>query len=400
MHTLWSYVEPEAVGLILRRLASMKGGVIGLIGLQGVGKSNALIAIETALVEERERVKRDTGELPKDTFDYRVLRFKWQRQQQLLASFLNGMHPLSGAFRRKYAEILLAKLKLEDSQYFSFFGPQLSEVEKHPETLNLKFVEKPLGQRTMRSLLQVAWLSLLREQENILIDTPDYSRTDRRSMVKDLDEIHSLWDTLSSISSKSPNFVIAIQKELSKGHFFFGRMEMIELVPLRPMQMRSAYVKQFKTTWPFTRDALLALARMSRGVFRRYLRYITLTLDLWESRTERSGEIDTQTVNEAVPFERICEDMSLELAELFPKHSELQGQAARLLIRLGECGERKQTQLAKDLDMEPYTLSRILAKLEAHRYISRKRDGKDKVVSLLEKTPSALPSIQELVSSD
>ena len=59
-------------------------------------------------------------------------------------------------------------------------------------------------------------------------------------------------------------------------------------------------------------------------------------------------------VNEAVPFERICEDMSLELAELFPKHSELQQQAAKLLIRLGEYGERKQTQLTEELDMEPY----------------------------------------------
>lgn len=368
-----SYVWPEAVGLIFRRLESMRGGVIGLIGLQGVGKSNALIMIETALlVQKQERVKSDTGELPKDTCNYRVLRFKWQRQQQLFVSFLNGTHPLSLAFRHKYATILLSKLKSENSQYFSFFG--LSEVEKHPETLNLKWIEKPLGQRAMRSLLQVAWLSLLREQEIILIDTPDYSRTDRRSMVKDLDEIYSLWDTSSSIfSGKSPNFVIAIQKELCKGHFFFGRMEMIELAPLTPMQMRSAYVQQFKTPWPFTEDALLTLARMSRGVFRRYLRYITLTLDLWDSRKERSVEIDVRMVNEAVPFERICEDMSLELAELFPKHSELQQQAAKLLIRLGEYGERKQTQLTEELDMEPYALSRILAKLEAQRYVSRKR---------------------------
>jgi len=315
----------------------MRGGVIGLIGLQGVGKSSALIAIETALsVKKRLKVKGDTGELPKSGYDYRVLRFKWRRQQQLFASFLNGTHPLSLAFRLKYAELLLSELKSTNSGYFSFYG--FSEVEKHPETLNLRAVEKPLGQRTMRSLLPVAWNALLREQETILIDTPDYSRTDRRSMVKDLDEIYSLWDATSSISGRSPNFIIAIQKELCKGHFFFGRMEMIELAPLTPAQMRLSYVQRFKSTWPFTEDALLTLARMSRGVFRRYLRYITLSLDLWERRTERSGEIDVGLVNEAVPFEQLSEDMSLELEELFPKNRERREPAARVLIRLAVRG--------------------------------------------------------------
>jgi CRP-like cAMP-binding protein len=369
----------------------MRGGVIGLVGLQGVSKSNALLAIEIALMlKKQKKVKKDTDEPSNDSYDYRVLCFKWQRQQQLFANLLNGTHPLSLSFRRKYAGILLSELKSTNSQCFSFY--ELSEVKRHPETLNLKWIEKPLGQRTMRSLLPVAWRALLREQEAILIDTPDYSRTDRRSMVKDLDEIYSLWDTTSSIRGENPIFVVAIQKELCQGHFFFGRMDMIELAPLTPIQMRSAYVQQFKSTWPFTEDALLTLARMSRGVFRRYLRYITLSLDLWESRTEGSGEIDVRLVDEAVPFERVCEDMSLELAELFPKNSELKEQAAKVLIRLGERGGWKQTELAKDLDMEAYSLSRILSKLEAHRYVSRKRDGKDKIVSLPENTSSASQS--------
>jgi DNA-binding MarR family transcriptional regulator len=156
-------------------------------------------------------------------------------------------------------------------------------------------------------------------------------------------------------------------------------------------------VQQFKSTWPFTEHALLALARMSRGVFRRYLRYIILSLDLWENRTEGSWEIDSSLVSEAVPLERICEDMALELAQLFPKHSELREQAARLLIRLGERGDWKQTELAKDLDMEPYALSRILAKLEIQRYVNRKRDGKDKIVSLTTST-SQLPDKKQCES--
>jgi hypothetical protein len=366
----------------------MRGGIIGLVGLQGVGKSSALIMIWTVLAfQKREEIKNETGKLPAEGYDYRVVRFKWLREAELFASLLNGLHPLSGDFRREYAKTLLSQLRSEQAVPY-VYEAQVSQAEKHPETLNLKWAAKYLGQGSMRSLRQVAWLSLLRRQENILIDTPDYSRTDRRSMAKDLDEIHRLWNTLSLFTGESPNFVIAIQKELSKGHFFFGRMEMIELDPLTPGQMVESYGKQFKTTWPFTEDSLLAVARMSRGVFRRYLRYITLALDLWERGKEPRKEIDMGMVNQAVTPERIAEDMSLELAEAFPKHSELQKQAANLLVHLGRYRERQQSQLAKELGLEPYSLSRILAKLELQGYVSRERHGLDKIVTITGKAAS------------
>ena len=51
--------------------------------------------------------------------------------------------------------------------------------------------------------------------------TPDYSKTGSRRMVKDLEEIYWLWHNTNSIRGKGPNFVIAIQKEMCHGHFFF-----------------------------------------------------------------------------------------------------------------------------------------------------------------------------------
>jgi hypothetical protein len=41
--------------------------------------------------------------------------------------------------------------------------------------------------------------------------------------------------------------------------------------------MLEAYLKRFKTPEPFTEDAILLLARMSRGIFRRFLRYLILS---------------------------------------------------------------------------------------------------------------------------
>jgi DNA-binding transcriptional ArsR family regulator len=218
----------------------------------------------------------------------------------------------------------------------------------------------------------------------IFVDMPDYSKTDRRLMAKDLEEIYWLWNSLARTDgTPRPNLVIAIQKEMFGGHFFFDKMSRIELEPLQPRQMVEAYVKRFKTTEPFTEDALLTVARMSRGIFRRFLRYITLTLDRWLTRPEPHGPIDTATVKDAIPLDRLAEDMELELVELFPKHSDLRLQAVRLLMHLEESGPQKQSELAEQLGIEPYAMSRLLRKLELHRYVIRKREGTDKIVSLV-----------------
>jgi DNA-binding MarR family transcriptional regulator len=76
--------------------------------------------------------------------------------------------------------------------------------------------------------------------------------------------------------------------------------------------------------------------------------------------------------------------MELELAELFPKQSDLRIQAIRLLMHLEQSDPRKQTELIEELGMEDYVMSRLLAKLELHRYVARRREGTDKIVTLRE----------------
>jgi len=44
-----------------------------------------------------------------------------------------------------------------------------------------------------------------------------------------------------------PGPILAIQKEMFRDHFFFGKMEKVELEPLKPEQMVEAYRKRFKT---------------------------------------------------------------------------------------------------------------------------------------------------------
>ena len=59
--------------------------------------------------------------------------------------------------------------------------------------------------------------------------------------------------------------------------------------------------------------------------------------------------------------------------ELFPKQSDL---------HLEESGPKKQSELVEELGLEAYAMSRLLAKLELHSYIIRRREGTDKIVSL------------------
>ena len=260
------------------------------------------------------------------------------------------------------------------------------EAQRKPETLNFNWAEKAFGShRAVNGLRKVVWFETLRGKRTILIDMPDYSKTDKRAMAKDFEEVYWLWNFLSDSTFRvpKPNLVIAVQKEMFQGHFFFDKMQKIDLQPLQPNKMVEAYRGHFKTTEPFTEDALLMLARMSRGIFRRFLRYITLTLDLWGmEHRRRDSRIGVAVVKEAVTVERLSEDMELEFVDLFPKHSELRTLAVRLLMILEEQGKQKQSQLATLLDIEPYAVSRLLAKLETARYVTRTRDGTDKVVAL------------------
>jgi hypothetical protein len=102
-------VCPNAVREIIRELEGINGGIIGLVGLQGVGKSSALLAIESGrMINQLEEYRRahKSGEPP--DFGRDVIRFKWRRQSELLPSLLNGTHEVSKAFRFVYLRVLLA----------------------------------------------------------------------------------------------------------------------------------------------------------------------------------------------------------------------------------------------------------------------------------------------------
>jgi hypothetical protein len=344
---------PKSLIGIRELLKGMRGGLVGIIGLQGVGKSTALMVLDAT--------EGAGGE------DRQVILLKWRRQKELYKSLLDRSHEASEEFLQDYGKKV---------------GEVLKRTGEDIDPLALdSMLERKVGRSRTERFRQAVWMHLLRTARLILIDTPDYSKTDRRAMATDLGDIYWLWNNLTRTSEASPNIVVAIQKEMYGSHFFFDKMHKIELEPLEPAQMVEAFVKRFNDTAPFREEALMTLARMSRGIFRRFQRYIILAIKAWQT-APAAEEIDAEAVKQAVPLDRLAEDMELELAELFPRHSDLRLQAVRALIQLEESGPTAQDQLAEQLGMERYSMSRLLSRLELAGYISRKRAGPEKTVKL------------------
>jgi CRP-like cAMP-binding protein len=268
-------------------------------------------------------------------------------------------------------------------EYGSALARVLKQTDQDVDAVALdSLLQRKVGKSRAENFGKTVWMHFLRTKRLILIDTPDYSKTDRRAMATDLGNIYWLWNNFTRTCETKPNIVVAVQKEMFGSHFFFDKMHKIELEPLEPVRMLEAYVKRFNGTWPFTQEALMTLARMSRGIFRRFQRYIMLTVRGWQTGSSGQGRIDVATVREAVTLDRLAEDMELELSEVCPKHADLRLQAVRAIIRLEESGPITQELLAEQLGVERYAVSRLLSKLELHKYVTRERVGSEKVVRL------------------
>ena len=240
------YFWPESVQRVRRLLRTTTKGLVCVVGLQGIGKTSALRALYFSHVRSEDRVRVSyTSDNSGKEYPSAVI-LKWRRD--------------------------LFKTGPTDSEYcYSAFNETYSQMLRQR-----KFNNACDGRKMRRGdeveLTKRAWIEMLSQMSLILIDMPDYSRTDRRQMARDLGEVFSLWNTLLAEESEA-NIVITVQKEMMGGHFFLNKMHVDEIQPLSADQVAQLYLKTFRESFPYTRDALKRLAVMSRGNFRNFLRY-------------------------------------------------------------------------------------------------------------------------------
>ena len=249
------------------------------------------------------------------------------------------------------------------------------------------------------------------EYTHYLIDLPDFSKTSKAAINKFLDKIQDFWTHCCHRDMKK-NIVIFLQEEALKycGHYFLGKAEIFRLRRLKPQELVDMYKNIFekieigkngkpiigengepvikRSTEPFTEEALLYIAKLSRGIPRRFKKYIAQCMEKWYFEDGmKSPKITLQHVSKWISQETILQDLEKEVYDLFPKSKQMRENAVILLRFLMEHGEAEQQELAKLLGegkAAEMQASRILEKLEQHGLIKRWTKGKKKIVCLTE----------------
>jgi biotin operon repressor len=390
------YFWTEPVNRALLRLANSQSILLGITGLQGTGKSAALTAIQEKLSTPGCK---------------NSIRYKWKKDWE--NRFLNWEIPNEPSYHRKIWEQLLAEYPKEiqnrlhtnpdDVRYIlQQIGQQewdyrIEEnaekkekigrmIEKEWEQLDQiadeRTVEKIIGEKGVQSVKRQLLAKFMAQVRYVFIDLPDYTKNDVRAMNKDIDELQHMWMKFTQMAYNKTSFVIAIQKEIAmkRPHFFFGKLSLIEILPLTPQQLLDAYRLKWKTIEPFNEDALLLIAKLSRGVFRRFLKYINLTLET-TLMNKREFPVTSKYVEDSVSFDVLLSDMELELADVFTQQTH-KIQATKILQLLrGQALTQKQ--IAEKLNMTESMLTKIIGKLELYGYVKRNRgEGKTWLVSL------------------
>jgi len=236
----------------------------------------------------------------------------------------------------------------------------------------------------LREIRKKAVLDYLSKSRVIMIDLQDYSITDKRTMTGDLNVIQEVWNYLTN-NDWEGNLVVSVQKELVEGehgvtHYLLRKMDIVELRPFKPGRLVEAYTQAFKEVYPFQEQALMRVARLSRGIWRRYLRYLRLCLDAWIAKGMK-GEIDTAFTSEALSNEEIGKDIEDELTAMFPKSDEMRRKALKTIHYLISLKKGiLQKVLAKGLNLSETETSRLFDKMDARGLTYRQQTPEGKMV--------------------
>jgi len=364
------YLYPDSIVLLRERLKATEGALIGVVGLRGVGKSSAASVL--------------AGELEGD-----VVYFKWAgedpldllgEQEALISRFKGALAGKIGAFLRVDRKLRDRVFKLHELREAEGDGEtakvlyRIAEGQNDPEDLEdyLDEVQVLLPPRSLRALRREAADEMLISAHDLLIDMPDYPSRDPRRIGGDIDIIQRLWNK-ARMRGYNPNIILFLQAETfsTQDHFFFGKLYIYRIDPFKPEQLYDYYMKSFGSAWPFQDETLRYIARISRGIFRRFKRFISICLEWWQI-AGTANPIDGVFVRKYLSSEKIFAEMDLELSHIF-RHEATKDLAVKLLQVIVEKKDQNQKELSKALEVNEMALSRMLDKLEQYGYVRREK---------------------------
>jgi len=342
---------------LANRLITTKGNLIAVVGLQGSGKTALRQALWVKL-----------GQANKNClcFKWGALNPKLLNLDEDVASVLRRLVDVYGWFTT------VKKLGVNEEKLKAFYNGELSAVEE----ANLKpLILKLASKKEKEDIQRTALLDAVQTRDTILIDFPDYSRLNQAQLIKNLDEFAKWWESViladcEGVYNQKPNVIIFFQKELFSGHFLFGKFDVCELRPMTPQLLIRILKENCGSIEPFTVEALEYLGRLSRGIIRRFKKYVKTCLE--KALQHSCNSITVDYAKQWIGLEQLERDMELELMDVFPKQKELRKSSVILLQLLNERKAIPQNEIAETVfDGNKMKCSRVLEKLEAWNYIVR-----------------------------
>ncbi len=335
-----------------------RAGLLGITGLQGTGKSRLLHELNEAF---------PNSFLLKWTRNWQKVMLEWD------IVYSDYIDCVEREAKQNLKEFSSARIRHPVLKKI----PDMNDLENFSR-LGFSVIEKITGKGRCNQIAKEVILRAFRRIPLLLIDMPDYNKSNVGLMNKDVDELQALWNL---IATQDIHIVVAIQKELMQKHphFFWGKFLMTTLEPLSVDELVEAYKFITGDNAVFTDDALRLFAQLSRGVFRRFKKYIYLTIQ--HNFTEKLP-LTVEHVNQVVTEKVLFEDMELELCDIF-RGKEKQLQAVSVLNFLRNNSNVNIKIIAENIDLSEFVVQKLIQKLYLYRYVVVKRGaGKERLVSL------------------
>jgi hypothetical protein len=307
------------------RLRRMESGGVVFKGMQGIGKTTLMNEMRTRLSNEKKKAM---------SVQFDVLN-KCLKKDAIESAF--NLFDTAGIddfyydeFRNTYLDILLTELDMHykeklvkfDAENIKKSSSRTWDYEQYAR--HLEKLENLLSQRNRKRIFMQAYHEFLSSFNYLLIDLPDYAKNSTASINSDIEtlqELYKMWNTHGHMV-----LVLTLQEEIGEfGHFFFGKATVIQLNPLSQDEMLQVFKLNFPDISPLTEDSIKRLAKISRGVMRRFKQYAYLVL--CEAKKSNVETITPEFVEATIPFERKLSDMQRELMILYPK-----SESSRMLV--------------------------------------------------------------------
>lgn len=278
MGSVDKFYETKFFRLLLFKIRNTKKGLIAISGLQGTGKTRLLTELGDAVKNQKGEA---LGFYQKWTRNWRKEALTWELVFDYYFRLLNTALENAATTKRVIPEFML--------------------------NLPLDQQEKIIGKAQCNRMQQEALEQFLKTVRLWLIDMPDYSKSNAGLMNADIDELQEFWELLRG---ENTHFVISVQKELvmKHPHFFWGKCDMVTLEPLTVDELIEAYRLITGDSVIFEDAALKLLAHLSRGVFRRFKKYVQMTI---ENNFDEDTPLKPEHVKKAITEKQLFEDMNL-----------------------------------------------------------------------------------------